>query len=100
MSLEVTKEAADWYINELELKSGDYLRFYVKLYGGIPTVHPNYSLGLSIGKEGEPIVSDMVNGVTFYFNEKDSWFLDEFDLKVVLEKGEAEFIFSKKNEKQ
>lgn len=97
MSLEVTKEAAEWYISEMELKSGDYLRFFVKLYGGIPTVHPNYSLGVSIGKEGEQVVSDVVDGVTFYFNEKDSWFLNEFDMKVVLERGEAEFTFSKKS---
>lgn len=97
MGLEISKEAAQWYINELDLHSGDYLRFFVKLYGGIPTVHPNYSLGIAKGKEGEPIVSDTVDGVTFYFNEKDSWFLDDFDMKVVLKKGEAEFIFEKKN---
>lgn len=96
MSFKVSKEAAEWYKNELDLKTGDYVRFFVKLYGGIPTVHPNYSLGLSIGKEGHIAIQDEVDGITFYFNEKDSWFLDEFDMEILVKNGEAEFAFTEK----
>ena len=33
MNLSVTKEAAQWYKNELNLQSGETLRFFVQ-YGG------------------------------------------------------------------
>ncbi|MCH1627041.1 HesB/YadR/YfhF family protein [Fredinandcohnia quinoae] len=95
MKFEVSKEAAQWYIDEMELKQGDYVQFYVKLYGGIPTVHPNYSLGVEVGKEGEVIIKDVVEGVTFYFNNQDAWFLEEYDMKIVVANGEADFIFTK-----
>jgi uncharacterized protein YneR len=96
MNFEVSKEAAEWYKNEMDLEQGDYVRYYVQLYGGIPTVHPNYSLGVSIGKEGNIAIKDVVEGITFYFDDEDSWFLEEFDMKVVLGKEELEFIFHKK----
>ncbi|QGQ45266.1 HesB/YadR/YfhF family protein [Metabacillus sediminilitoris] len=96
MNFEVSKEAAEWYKNEMDLEQGDYVRYYIQLYGGIPTVHPNYSLGVSIGKEGNIAIKDVVEGITFYFNDEDSWFLEEFNMKVVLEKEELEFIFHRK----
>lgn len=96
MSLKVSKEAAEWYKNEMDLEQGDYVRYYVQLYGGIPTVHPNYSLGMSIGKEGNIAIKDVVEGITFYFGDDDSWFLEEFDMEVVLEKEELAFKFRKK----
>ncbi|MBP2239528.1 uncharacterized protein YneR [Cytobacillus eiseniae] len=95
MILEVSKEAAKWYKEELDLNEGDYVQFYVQLYGGIPTAHPNYSLGMSIGKEGNIAIKDVKEGITFYFNEDHSWFLKEFDMKVVVEREEITFIFDK-----
>lgn len=96
MDFEVTKEAAQWYKDEMDLKQGYYVQYYVQLYGGIPTAHPNYSLGMSIGKEGNIAVKDVIEGITFYFNEDNAWFLNEFDMKVVLENDELEFIFKEK----
>lgn len=96
MNFEVSKEAAEWYKNEMDLEQGDYVQYYVQLYGGVPTVHPNYSLGVLIGKEGNIAIKDVVEGITFYFNDDNSWFLKEFDMKVVLEKEELEFIFHKR----
>ncbi|MBU8878982.1 hypothetical protein BGM26_08280 [Bacillus sp. FJAT-29790] len=96
MSLKVSKEAAEWYKNEMDLNQGDFVQFFVQLYGGIPTVHPNYSLGISIGKAGNIAIKDEVEGITFYFNDDDSWFLEEFEMKVLLENNEVEFIFNKK----
>ena len=75
---------------------GDYVQYYVQLYGGIPTAHPNYSLGMSVGKEGNISVQDVVEGITFYFNDDNSWFLREFDMEVTVEKGELAFVFHDK----
>ena len=93
MNLEVSKEAAEWYKSEMDLEQGDYVQYYVQLYGGIPTAHPNYSLGMSIGQEGSIAVKAEVEGITFYFNEDNSWFLKKFDMQVVLVDEELEFIF-------
>ncbi|MGG0670046.1 hypothetical protein ABE073_16140 [Lederbergia citrisecunda] len=96
MKFEVSLEAANWYKKEMDVKQGDYVQYYVQLYGGIPTAHPNYSLGMSIGKEGDVAVKDVVEGITFYFNENNSWFLNEFDMKVVVEGEELAFVFHEK----
>ncbi|MGG3891234.1 HesB/YadR/YfhF family protein [Metabacillus fastidiosus] len=72
MNLKVSKEAAEWYKNEMDLKQGDYVQYYVQLYGGIPIVHPNYSLGVSIGRAENIAIKDMVEGITFYFNSDDA----------------------------
>lgn len=38
----------------------------------------------------------LADGFRGYFNEDHSWFLEEFEMKVLLENGEVEFIFQKK----
>ncbi|MBS4174380.1 hypothetical protein [Bacillus sp. FJAT-49736] len=96
MKLEVTKEAAEWYISELDLNKGDFVQFVVKIYGGIPTVHQDYYLGISIGKEGNVGIKDEVEGITFYFTDEDSWFLKDHDMKVVLKDEDVDFIFENK----
>lgn len=93
MEFSVSKEAAKWYIEEMGLAQGDYVQFFVKLYGGIPTARPNYFLGLSFGKDGEVGIKDVVEDITFYFNRRDDWFLEDTHLKVEMGKNEPEFIF-------
>lgn len=92
----MTKEAADWYIKELDLKEGDFVQFYVKLYGGIPTIHPSYFLGVVLGGAGNIALQAVVNGITFYFDEKDAWFLENYDLKIVTKDDDVEFVFTEK----
>ncbi len=96
MHFEVSKEAADWYKSEMDLEEGDFVQYYVQLYGGIPTSHPNYSLGMSVGEEGAIAVKDVVEGITFYFNEDNVWFLNEFDMKVDVKNNDLDFIFTEK----
>jgi uncharacterized protein YneR len=93
MAFSVSKEAAEWFKEELGVGQGDYVRFFIKLYGGIPTAHPDYYLGVTVGKEGEPAIKDVVDGITFYFNADDAWFLNEYQLKVVMGSDEVEYIF-------
>ena len=93
MKFSVSKEAAKWYIEEMGLGQGDFVRFFVKIYGGIPTAHPDYFLGLDVGKDGDIGIKDVVEEITFYFNSDDNWFLKEYHLKVEMGKVEPEFIF-------
>lgn len=94
MKLKVNEDAAKWFVSEMHLKPGDFVRFVVKLYGGIPTAHPSYYLGLSLGREREIAIKDVVEGITFYFTHEDSWFLKEYDLQVIEKNGEVEYIFT------
>lgn len=96
MQMKVSQEAAQWYIGEMELEEGDHIQYYPQLYGGIPTTHPNYSLGLSVGKEEGIAVKDVVEGITFYFTDNHAWIMEEYDLHIGFEKGEPTFIFEKK----
>ena len=34
MNFSVSKEAAQWYIEEMGLEQNDYVHFFVKIYGG------------------------------------------------------------------
>jgi uncharacterized protein YneR len=94
MKLEVSPEAAKWFISEMDLKSGDYIQFVVKIYGGIPTAHRDYYLAIAIGKSGDIAIKDEVEGITFYFAEQDSWFLEHYDLKIEKKNDEVEYIFT------
>lgn len=89
MSLEISQAAAKWYKEEFDLEDGDYVRFFVQLYGGIPTSHPNYFLAVSVGKEGQVAMSQTVEGITFYVNENDKWILEQFHMTIDLKDGEA-----------
>lgn len=92
--LEVSKEAAQWYISEMSLKPGDYVQFVVKIYGGIPTAHRDYYLAISLGREGHVSIKDEVEGITFYFSDQDEWFLENHDLLVIKKNDEVEYVFT------
>ncbi|RKQ30795.1 HesB/YadR/YfhF family protein [Oceanobacillus halophilus] len=96
MKLQVTEDAAKWFIEEMGLEKGELVQFRLKIYGGIPTVHPNYFLGLTTGENGKIAIKDEVEGITFYFNDKDAWFLDEHDMKVEMGEEEVEYHFEER----
>lgn len=95
MKLTVTRDAALWYKAEMGLTNGDFLRFFVKLYGGSNNIHPNFSLGVVKEDPNNIAVSVKQEGITFYFDEQDEWFIEGIELTVELKNGEAEFIFER-----
>jgi uncharacterized protein YneR len=91
MTLIVRSDAAKRYIEELSLKPGDFVQFYVQLYG--QSHIPNYSLG---AQKTAPCPSDIhvvSEGITFYFSESDRWFLEGHILDVSLLNDEIQFAF-------
>ncbi len=99
MKLTVTKEAARWYKNEMGLSEGDFLRFFVKLYGGGNEIHPNFSLGVAKQDSDDIAISHVQEGITFYFDEQDEWFIEGIELRIELKNGEAKFNFEREEEK-
>ncbi|MFJ7747919.1 HesB/YadR/YfhF family protein [Peribacillus sp. NPDC097295] len=96
MELKVSDQASEWYIDELELPEGAYLRFYAR-YGGTSTVQNGFSLGI-MQEEPEAIAAAHTIGtITYYVEEKDAWYFDDHDLVITLNEksGEPEFHYKR-----
>jgi uncharacterized protein YneR len=81
MKIQISSEAAAWYKKELSLKTGDFVRFYVR-YGGFSPVQKGFSLGISSDEPDDIGAKTTEDGITFYVEEKDLWYFDEHDLVV------------------
>ncbi|MBO7742567.1 HesB/YadR/YfhF family protein [Paenibacillus sp. MWE-103] len=79
MKLSVEQSAARWYIREMDLSDGDHLRIFVRL-GGSGSVQPGYSLGVMKDIPRDPGIKDVVEGITFYMESDNLWFLEEREL--------------------
>lgn len=82
MDLQMSKKAAQWYKNELDLKEYTSLRFYVRYgFGG----HiPGFSLGVKKESPEDVFASTDSEGITFFVANKDAWYFEGFDLHVSL----------------
>ncbi|PFO84928.1 MULTISPECIES: HesB/YadR/YfhF family protein [Bacillus cereus group] len=87
MNLSVTKEAVNWYKDELNLQTGDTLRFFVQ-YGGCSTVQKGLSLGIRKDEPAHPTVQVQEEGIHFFIEGDDEWFFDGHDLSVTLNDGD------------
>lgn len=89
MKIHVSHEAAEWYKDELYLKKGDFVRFFAR-YGGVSTFQQGFSLGLSTDKPEDVGVSEEIDGVTFFIEDKDMWYFDDKDLFIDFNKSDSE----------
>ncbi|MFF2176084.1 HesB/YadR/YfhF family protein [Lysinibacillus sp. NPDC058147] len=81
MNIVLTDEALQWFKQEMEVESGDTIRFYAR-YGGSSPFHEGFSLGMT---REEPInigVKTVIDDVTYYIDEKDLWFFNDHNLHV------------------
>ncbi|WP_347860538.1 HesB/YadR/YfhF family protein [Salimicrobium sp. PL1-032A] len=81
MDLTVTKDAAKWYKEELELNDSDSMQFYVR-YGGAGGLQPGFSLGIKVDTPYEAVAETNVEGITFYVEKSDEWYFDTYSLHV------------------
>ncbi len=79
MKLDITEEAANWYIKEMDLKEGDAVNFFGKVYGV-----NGFSIALSVMEASRPEIETTINGVTFYIEKSDAWFFEGKNLEVTL----------------
>lgn len=81
MEITISKQAQKWFKEEIELKKGDQVKFYVQIYGNSP-VQKGYSLAFSKESPINKYVSTEVDGILFYVEEPDLWFFNGHDLLV------------------
>ncbi|WP_456275363.1 HesB/YadR/YfhF family protein [Bacillus sp. AK128] len=96
MKLSIDEQSANWYQSELDLKTGEFLRFYVR-YGGHGTVLSGFSLGVSKDDPEEIGMSMDANGITYFVEERDLWYFDGHNLQVIFNEKytEPEFKYVK-----
>ncbi|WP_339227867.1 HesB/YadR/YfhF family protein [Oceanobacillus sp. FSL K6-2867] len=84
MNLKISKEAAKWYKEELDIEDKAQLRFFVR-YGGVGGKIPGFSLGLKLDKPQAIYASTEVDNITFFIEDADAWYFENSDLEVSLD---------------
>lgn len=100
MDIVISKTALQWFKDEVELKTGDKVKFYPKVYGNSP-VQEGFSLGFTVDNDPiEMITAFEAEGILFYIEERDLWFFNGHDLHVDYneETDEVEYSYSKSKE--
>lgn len=95
MNITISDLAAAWYEQEMNLKKGDYVRFFVR-YGGHSSIQQGFSLGLSNDPPVDMAIEAIKNGITYYIEEKDIWYFENHDIKIDFNSktNEPEFVFN------
>ncbi|MCQ6267177.1 HesB/YadR/YfhF family protein [Fictibacillus sp. WQ 8-8] len=81
MKMNITDSAVAWYKNEMEIKTGDFVRFFVRL-GGCSTVQSGFSLGVAKEQPKEAGSEVQKDGITFYVERDDMWYFDDHNLNI------------------
>ncbi|MCR8846436.1 HesB/YadR/YfhF family protein [Paenibacillus sp. SC116] len=81
MNLVVETMAARWYKEQMELVDGDNLRIFVKM-GGCGSVCPGLSLGITKDEPKSPGLTHTIEGIHFYMEEDNLWYLDSKNLTI------------------
>ncbi|QFT89018.1 Iron-sulfur cluster biosynthesis [Bacillus sp. THAF10] len=81
MDMTMSDQAFEWYKKELDLKSGDQIKFHVR-YGGCSTVQKGFSLGIVKENPDQPAAQIEKEGITFFVEDKEAWYFDGHDLHI------------------
>jgi uncharacterized protein YneR len=93
MNLVVEKSAARWYKQEMGLTEGESIRIYVRL-GGCGSVHPGLSLGVTKDEPRSIGLREDIDGITYYIEEDNLWYLDNKSLRISFDEKDEEIIMT------
>nr|WP_040513734.1 HesB/YadR/YfhF family protein [Gracilibacillus halophilus] len=93
MNMSITKPAAKWFIEEMDLEENDAIRFFAR-YGGFGGVHKGFSLALDKAQPIDPGAGVEKEGIYFFVERSDLWYFDEkdFHIKYSRKYDEAEYV--------
>lgn len=86
MEIKITDQALDWYISEMELKPGDGIHFYGKVYGKT-NVHEGFSIAMEIKKPSKPEYELKLKDISFFVEPGDIWFFSGYNLNIDYDKS-------------
>lgn len=81
MKLTITPRAQQWFKDEVGVTSDSGIRFYGKIYGKTD-VHEGFSIAMSVEVPDQPLVKEVIDGVSYFIEETDDWFFKGYDLLV------------------
>ncbi|WP_339314333.1 HesB/YadR/YfhF family protein [Paenibacillus sp. FSL R10-2734] len=87
MNMEISQAAAAWFKRELDLKDGDYIRLFPRYSSG-GGLHPGFSLGIATEAPGRPTIQVEQDGIVFYMEEQDLWYMEGYGLTIVYSEAE------------
>ncbi len=92
MNLTITPSAVAWFANEWGVQAGEHIRFFAR-YGGSSTVQDGFSMGIAKDEPKAAAVSTVEQGITFFLEQDDIWYVNGKDLTVdyLAEKDEVVF---------
>lgn len=83
MEINISDDAIEWFQQEMEVASGDSIRFFVR-YGGSSKLQPGFSLGVAKDEPNEAAVETTHDQVMYFIEESDVWYFDGHDLHVTV----------------
>ncbi|MBH5320165.1 HesB/YadR/YfhF family protein [Paenibacillus sp. GSMTC-2017] len=93
MSLVVEQAAARWYKEQMGLTDGDNLRIFVRL-GGCGSYHSGLSLGITKDEPRSPGLNQTVEGITFYMENDNLWYVDNKGLRISFDEKNEEILMN------
>lgn len=93
MKIVVSDDALSWFEEEMEVVSGDEICFFAR-YGGSSPLHDGFSLGVMKVEPDEAAIKTSHDGVLYYIESRDEWFLVEHDLHVNVDPKLQELVYS------
>ncbi|MGO0059985.1 HesB/YadR/YfhF family protein [Brevibacillus fluminis] len=92
MKLRVTPAAIAWFEEEWGLEKGKHVRFFAR-YGGSSTVQDGFSLGVAVEEPRDAALGTEVNGILFYVEKDDIWYLNEKNMTVDFDAKKNEIMY-------
>lgn len=93
MHIKLSKQAIEWFRQEMEAENGDYIRFYAR-YGGSSPFHEGFSLGMNREQPHEIGIETVVDDIHFFIEKSDEWFFNEHHLIVNVDETTDELSYS------
>jgi len=92
MKLIVENAAVEWFKNEINVKEGDAIRFFVR-YGGSSPIQDGFSLAFYDEQPIDAGVFKIIEGINFFVEKEDLWYFKEYDLVVDSDPVNDELVF-------
>ena len=93
MEIKLSQQAIEWFKEEMEAESGDYIRFYAR-YGGSSPFHEGFSLGMNREQPHEIGIETVAQDIHFYIEKADEWFFNDHHLIVDVDASNDELSYA------
>lgn len=80
MKITLSQDAVEWVTRELHRSPDEAIRFFVRY--GDSTIHPGFRLALTVAKPVDPALTWTEQGVPFFIEQSDIWYLEGYHLDV------------------